>query len=85
MDFVKNSLDWVALQCRTVAVALLSGRCRRFGFHEIEDRVLALPSGQRAGIIGATLALMIGASMIAAQFGLLGMAVIFAAVVFLVG
>lgn len=85
MDALKDIWAWLALQCRTVAVALLSGCCRRFGFHEIEARVLALPPVQRTSIIGATLALMFGASMIAAQFGFLGMAIFFAGVVFLIG
>jgi hypothetical protein len=75
-----------ALQsCRTVALALIAGVARKTGFETLEHRVEALPLRSQAVIVGLTLALLLGCSLFAAQFGLLGMALFLGAVVVIVG
>lgn len=71
--------------CRTVALALIAGFARKTGFHDLENRVEALPVRSQAAIVGLTLALLLGSSLFAAQFGLLGLALFLGAVVLIVG
>jgi hypothetical protein len=71
--------------CRTVALALIAGVARRTGFDELETRVEALPGRAQGLIVGLTLALLLGCSLFAAQFGVLGLALYFGAVVLIVG
>ncbi|MBY6199776.1 hypothetical protein KUV65_00240 [Maritalea mobilis] len=70
---------------RTVALALIAGFARKTGFRTLEERVEALPVRSQAVIVGLTLALLLGVSLFAAQFGLLGFALYLAAVVVIVG
>lgn len=71
--------------CRTVALALIAGFARKTGFHELERRVSVLAPQAQAVIVALTLALLLGASLFAAQFGLLGLALFLCAVVLIVG
>jgi hypothetical protein len=71
--------------CRTVALALIAGFARKTGFHRLESRIDDLPMRSQALIVCLTLALLLGGSLFAAQFGLLGMAVFLGAVVLIVG
>ena len=85
MNRLTETFSPLGQMCRTVALALIAGVARRVGFHELDARVAALPPGQQAGIVGATLALLFGLSLFAASFGVIGLAVYFAAVVVVVG
>lgn len=71
--------------CRTVALALIAGFARKTGFHELERRVSALAPQAQAVIVALTLGLLFGASLFAAQFGMLGLALFLGAVVLIVG
>ncbi|MEM9754880.1 MAG: hypothetical protein AAF914_02745 [Pseudomonadota bacterium] len=71
--------------CRTVATAVIAGVARRTGFHEIEARLLRLPDGQAAAIVSATLAFLLVLAIVAAQFGWVGLAVYFVAIIAIVG
>ncbi|AHM04677.1 hypothetical protein roselon_02344 [Roseibacterium elongatum DSM 19469] len=70
---------------RTVALALIAGFARKTGFSTLESRVDDLPLRGQAVIVGLTLALLLGCSLFAAQFGLLGFALFLGAVVVIVG
>jgi hypothetical protein len=70
--------------CRTVAVALIAGVRRRESIEEIEARVVDLPRGDQALIVGTTLGGLFLLSLIAAQFGLIGLALYLLAIVFIV-
>jgi hypothetical protein len=71
--------------CRTVALALIAGFARKTGFHALDARVSDLPIRSQVLIVCLTLALLLGCSLFAAQFGLLGLAVFLGAVVIIVG
>jgi hypothetical protein len=71
--------------CRTVALALIAGFARKTGFESLDARVNALPIHSQALIVCLMLALLLGCSLFAAQFGLLGLAVFLGAVVIIVG
>jgi hypothetical protein len=70
--------------CRTVAVALIAGVRRRETIDEIEERVADLPRADQALIVGTTLGGLFLLSLIAAQFGLVGLGLYLLGVVFLV-
>jgi hypothetical protein len=84
-NITRGILTPVWEHCRTVALALIAGFARKTGFHVLESRVSALPSRAQAVIVSLTLALLLGASLFAAQFGLLGLALFLGAVVLIVG
>ena len=71
--------------CRRVAATLIAGVRRRGDVAETEDRLRALSPRMQAAITGGTLAGLFAASLLAAQFGLLGMALFLLAVVLIVG
>jgi hypothetical protein len=70
--------------CRMVASALIAGVRRRETLDEIEGRVADLPRGDQALIVGTTLGGLFLLSLIAAQFGLVGLGLYLLGVVFLV-
>jgi hypothetical protein len=70
--------------CRLVAAALIAGVRRRETLDEIEGRVADLPPGDQALIVGTTLGGLFLLSLIAAQFGLVGLGLYLLGVVFLV-
>jgi len=70
--------------CRTVAVTLIAGVKRRMPEDEVEARVLALPLRDQAILTGAALTALFLVSLLAAQFGLIGLALFGLAVIALV-
>lgn len=70
--------------CRTVAVALIAGVRRSETTEEIDARVADLPRADQVLIVGTTLGGLFLLSLIAAQFGLVGLALYLLAVVFIV-
>lgn len=70
---------------RTVSLALIAGFARKTGFHDLEERVTALPHGSQAVIVSLTLSLLLGLSLFAAQFGLIGLAAFLIGVVVIIG
>jgi hypothetical protein len=74
----------IGRRCRDVAIGLIAGLSRRAGFHEIEARITALAPRDQAVITAAVLALLFGLSLLAAQFGPLGVALYLLAIVLLV-
>lgn len=70
--------------CRMVASALIAGVRRRETLDEIEDRVADLPRGDQVLIVGTTLGGLFLLSLIAAQFGFIGLGLYLLGVVFLV-
>ncbi len=74
----------LARHCRSVAVLVLSGIFRSQPFEVIERRVAMLPVSRQAAITGAVLGLLLAVALVAAQFGPLGLAAYFIAIVLLV-
>lgn len=70
--------------CRVVAAALIAGVRRRETLDEIEGRVADLPRGDQALIVGTTLGGLFLLSLIAAQFGFVGLGLYLLGVIFLV-
>mgnify|MGYP005845583951 CR=1 FL=1 len=69
---------------RTVAAALIAGFARRLDADAVEARLRMLPAREQAPIVGATLAGLFVASLLAAQFGLPGLLVFMLAVIALI-
>ncbi|MCU0907818.1 MAG: hypothetical protein MUF73_10300 [Rhodobacteraceae bacterium] len=69
---------------RMVAAALIAGVRRRETLDEIEGRVADLPRGDQVLIVGTTLGGLFLLSLIAAQFGLMGLGLYLLGVIFLV-
>ncbi len=74
----------LARHCRSVAVLVLSGVFRNRSYELLERRVAMLPVGGQVAITTAVLGFLLAAALVAAQFGPLGLAAYFAAVVLLV-
>ena len=70
--------------CKLVTLGVLSGLLRRFGIHELEDTLERLPLRAQLGVVVTTFAALGAASVLAASFGLIGLAVFFLAVVLIV-
>jgi hypothetical protein len=84
LDNVRQGLGAAGRRCRDVALGLVAGFSHKIGFHEIEARVAALPAREQAAITAAVLAGLFLCSLIAAQFGLIGMALYLLAIVLIV-
>jgi membrane-bound ClpP family serine protease len=63
----------LGLVCRHAAVALLSGLLPRLGFAEIERRLAARPLRDQVAVVGGVLLGLFLLSLLAAQFGWIGM------------
>ncbi len=74
----------VARRARDVAAALVAPFWRGEDARGVAARLEALPPGRQAGAVGAVLGLLFLFSLFAAQFGLLGLAVFWLAVMYLV-
>jgi hypothetical protein len=74
---------WLGRMCRTVAVAVIAGLWPGTDDDAVEARLRAMPARRQAAIVAAVLVALLAAAMVAAQFGPLGMAVFFAAVIFI--
>lgn len=70
--------------CRTVAVALYSGLRRGQSFDDHEQRVVSMPVRMQAAFTGGILSALFLCSLFAAQFGLLGLAIFWLAVIFII-
>lgn len=70
--------------CRNVAALLIAGVWRRLSADEVRDRLAGLPVRSEAAIVGGTLGALFLACLLAAQFGLLGLALLGLAVVVIV-
>jgi hypothetical protein len=81
----RNALRRLADQCLVVAAVLIARFRRGEAADGVEARLRARPARDRAMIVAATLGALLGASLLAAQGGVFGMAVFFGAVVLLVG
>lgn len=71
----------LGIACRNVAIALLSGWLTGRSFDELEARLSARPTGEQALIVGAVLAALFLLALLAAQAGLVGLALYGLAVV----
>ncbi len=69
---------------RTVAIALIAGVRRRLSMDDVEDRILALPLRDQALVTVATLSALFLVSLLAAQFGLIGLAVFWLGVILII-
>ena len=70
--------------CRLVAAGLIGGIFRSRTISEIEAAIARGSVTQQVLIVGATLGLLFAGAFVAAQFGLIGMALYLMAVVLLV-
>lgn len=74
----------IGQQCRRVAALVIARAWPGRSVAEVLDRLSRLPLGGQVGAVGGVLAVLLAAALIAAQFGPLGLAVYFVAVVALV-
>lgn len=77
-------LTSAARLCRTVAVMIIAGVRRKIPFDEHEARIAALPRPSQVTLTALVLLGLFAASMIAAQFGIIGLALFWLGVVLLV-
>lgn len=81
---IKTLLPRLGVIARTSAVAVISGFCRRRSIGEINERVAARPIHDQVAITVAVLAALFVLSLIAAQFGWVGMLAFWLVVIVLV-
>lgn len=81
MEHDVSPVRMIALACRNVAVAMLSGWLTGRPFDEVEARIAARPVAEQAGITIAVLAALFLLALLAAQAGLVGLALYGLAVV----
>jgi hypothetical protein len=74
----------VGRTCRTVAVAIIAGFRRGQSFDEHETRIAALPVKEQVLLTSLVLSGLFACSLIAAQFGLIGLALFGLGVIFLI-
>jgi hypothetical protein len=67
-----------------VAAALLGGLWIGRDSADVADQIASLPPGRQVAFTLSTLALLLGFSLFAAQFGLVGLAVFWLAVILIV-
>lgn len=70
--------------CRTAAVAVIAGVCRRREIDDINARIAARPVAEQAAITVGVLGALLLISLLAAQFGWIGMLVFWLAVIVVV-
>lgn len=66
-------LTALAVTSRRVASALIAGVWRRIPLEEVDSRLSRLPAREQVVIVGATLAALLAAAILAAQFGWIAM------------
>ncbi|MBL4541812.1 MAG: hypothetical protein JKP97_08395 [Rhodobacteraceae bacterium] len=81
---VGRTVQTAGRMCRTVTIGLIGGVRQRLGHADTEARIEALPAREQAVIVSATLALLFGLALLAAQAGWIGMAVYWLAVILLI-
>ena len=74
----------VALRCRDVASALLGGLWIGRSSEDVAAEIEAMPVPRQAAFTLGALAFLLGCSFFAAQFGLLGLALFWLAVVLII-
>jgi hypothetical protein len=79
-----NLTTRIGVTARNVAVALIAGVCRWRSIDEVNDAVKAQGRGTQAAITLGVLAILLGLSLIAAQFGWIGMLAFWLVVIVLV-
>jgi hypothetical protein len=80
-----NGLTRLADRARTVAAAFIARFRRGESLDTVEARLRAMSPRDQAMAVGGTLGLVFVAALLAAQGGLLGMALFFVAVILIVG
>ena len=70
--------------CRRVAVLVIAGVWRSRSYAALDRQTARLPRRQQVGLTVAVLGFLLALALVAAQFGPLGLALYFAAVVLLV-
>jgi hypothetical protein len=83
LDSAAPVLRSIGLTCRSVAVCLLSGWVTGRGFDDVERRLSAAPIRDQVLVVGATLLALFLAALLAAQAGVVGLALYGVAVVVL--
>jgi hypothetical protein len=86
---MRDQLDqsrWTALghQCRRVAALVMARLVPGRSVPDVLDQIAAMPVARQTGLVGAVLAVLFALALVAAQFGPLGLAVYFGAVILLV-
>ncbi|MBN2759574.1 MAG: hypothetical protein JXQ79_03660 [Rhodobacteraceae bacterium] len=81
---VRSLVPRLGTVCRAGAVALIAGVYRSRSFAEINDKIAARPVAEQAAIVLAALMAMFILSLIAAQFGWVGMLALWLAVIIVV-
>ena len=85
MSAVKGTLmTQIGSHCRRGAVALIAGVCRWRSIGEINERMLVRPVQEQILITTAVLGAVFALSLVAAQFGWIGMLAFFLAVILVV-
>jgi hypothetical protein len=74
----------VARQCRHVSASLIAAIWRTRTPAEIDAAIDRLPVARQTGVVASVLAFLFGLSLFAAQFGLIGLALFWLAVVLII-
>ncbi|RBI84950.1 hypothetical protein DRV85_09800 [Rhodosalinus halophilus] len=74
----------IARQCRMVAVALIASLWRTRAPEEIDAAIGGLPAARQSAVVGGVLGFLFLLSLFAAQFGLVGLALFWLAVILIV-
>ncbi len=78
---LRSTFRPIEVASRNAAALLISGVARRFGVDDVRDRIEARPPREQAVIVGGTLGFLFLLSLLAAQFGWVGMLIFFLAVI----
>lgn len=66
---------------RNVTALMISGVARKFGIQDLRERIEKRPVLEQAVIVFATLGLLFLSCLLAAQFGIIGMLLLFLAII----
>jgi len=81
---LRKLVPHVGVLCRTGAVAVMAGIWRARSIHEINAWLSARPLGQQVAVTLGVMAVILALSLVAAQFGWIGMLAFWLALIVLV-
>lgn len=79
-----ETMQKIGRHCRLVAAALIAGPWPGRDLSDVEAAIASQPAGRQAVIVTGVLGLLAGLSFFAGQFGLIGLAVFWIAVILIV-
>lgn len=80
----RNIVSRIGTMCRIAAVAVIAGVYRSRSIRDIDAAIAARPVQQQAAITAGVLGVLFALSLVAAQFGWIGLLVLWLAVIVIV-